>query len=394
MSVPDPTQELSQRIAELEDVRKANLNLLDDLEQEREKIVAAKAKDEAIFESVGEGLIAVDNEGKIMAINKAAVGMLGRDAKDLVGRIITGLPLENESGDPIPFDKRPTTRALASGEPVKATYVFVRDDKTKFPIAITVTPIKLDGETVGLIEIFRDVTKEAELDHIKDEFISIASHQLRTPLTGIQWVVERFGKKEKLTPRGREYLDDIHASAQRLTEMVDLLLNLSRIEDGRTGIAPEPLDVVGFMKTFLKETIPLQDKKGLKIVFKDHPATLTVATDKNALRNIIQSLVSNAIEYTPQEGSITVAVQKNDDTFIIKIQDTGIGIPREEQPRIFEKFMRASNAKLYKTDGTGIGLYIARWFVGRLGGTIWFESEEHHGSTFYVALPLGQSPSP
>jgi signal transduction histidine kinase len=211
---------------------------------------------------------------------------------------------------------------------------------------------------------------------------------MRTPLTGIQWVVERFTKKEKLTPKGKEYLEDIHTSAKQLIGLVDLLLNLSRIESGRVGITPEPLEVIGFIKDFLGETTPLRDKKGLKISFEDHPAELAVITDKSAVRNIVQSLVSNAIEYTEAGGSIDIAVQKGDRVFTITVRDTGIGIPQAEQPHIFDKFVRASNAKLYKTDGTGIGLYIAAQAVSRLGGKIWFESEEHKGSTFHVELPL------
>jgi len=389
---PEKNQELSQRIAELEDIRKANLNLLDDLEKERETIMAANAKDEAIFESIGEGLVAVDNDRKITAVNKAAVDMLGWNMEELIGRVITELPLEDERGAPVPLNKRPTKIALATGEIMSVNYFFIKKDLTKLPIAIAATPIKLGGQIIGLIEIIRDITRENELDRVKNEFISIASHQLRTPLTGIQWVVERFTKKEQLTPKGKEYLEDIHSSAKHLTELVDLMLNLSRIEDGRVGITLETLEVVSFIKGFLEETIPLQDKKGLKIVFEDHPAELIIQGDRGALRNIIQSLISNAIEYTPAGGNITVAAEKNDDNFLIKIRDTGIGIPRAEQSRIFEKFVRASNAKLYKTDGTGIGLYIAERSVNRLGGKIWFESEENRGSTFYVTLPLIAKP--
>ena len=390
----EKTQELNQRIAELEDVRKANLNLLDDLEAERETIITAKAKDDAIFESIGEGLVAVDNNGKITVINKAAVDMFGWKMEDLIGRVITELPLEDEAGNPVPFNKRPTTIALATGEIARVEYFFIKKDRTKLPIAITATPIKLDGQTIGLIEIIRDRTRENELDRVKSEFISIASHQLRTPLTGIQWVVERFTKKEQLTPKGKEYLNDIHMSARRLTEMVDLLLSLSRIEGGRIKTTPEPLEVVGLVKSFLDEFAPLVDKKELKISFDEHPADLVVTTDRGALRNIVQSLVSNAIEYTPVGGSIKVAVQKEGNNFLITIQDTGIGIPHEEQLHIFEKFMRASNAKLYKTDGTGIGLYIAKQATSQLGGKIWFESAEQKGTTFHVEIPIVLEPIP
>jgi len=382
----------ADRTTELEDARKAAANLLEDLDAEREKLAIANAKDEAMLASIGDGLIAVDNDGKVTVTNKAAIDMLGWKAEELIGRTLTDLPLEDKAGDPIPLPERPTTIALATGGAVKVSYYFVRKDKTRFPIAITATPIALNGKITGLIEIIRDVTREQELDNEKDEFISIASHQMRTPLTGIQWVVERFAKKEKLTPKGKEYLEDIHTSVKQLGGLVDLLLNLSRIESGRMGITPEPLEVVGFIKDFLNETVPLRDKKGLKISFEDHPPELAVITDKSAMRNIVQSLVSNAIEYTEAGGSIDIAVRKSDTTFTVTVRDTGIGIPQAEQSHIFEKFVRASNAKLYKTDGTGIGLYIAAQAVSRLGGKIWFESEEKKGSSFHVELPLQLMP--
>ncbi len=211
---------------------------------------------------------------------------------------------------------------------------------------------------------------------------------MRTPLTGIQWVVERFTKKETLTPKGKEYLEDIHTSVRQLSTLVDLLLNLSRIQGGREDMTPEPLEIISFIKSFLGEIAPLQDKKALKIVFDDHPATLEVKINKSALRNMVQGVISNAIEYTPSGGTITIVVQQDATTFTITVSDTGIGIPQEDQSHIFEKFIRASNAKLYKADGTGIGLYIAAHAASRLGGKIWFESKENNGSTFHIALPL------
>ena len=177
-------------------------------------------------------------------------------------------------------------------------------------------------------------------------------------------------------------------SAKRLTQLVDLLLNLSRIEGGRVTVTPEPVEAVGFVRSYLDECAPLFEKKKLELVFTEHPAELTAVTDKSSLRNIVQSLVSNAIEYTLPGGTVEVAIKKESGTFTMQVRDTGVGIPKAEQSHIFEKFMRASNAKLYKTDGTGIGLYIAERATKLLGGKIWFESEENKGSTFHVELPL------
>jgi len=181
-------------------------------------------------------------------------------------------------------------------------------------------------------------------------------------------------------------------SAKRLTELVDLMLSLSRIESGKIGITPEPLEVITFVSRYLEEIAPLRDKKELNLIFEDHPAELSVMIDKSALHTIVQNVISNAIEYTPNNGRVEITIQKKKDVFVVKVEDTGIGIPQLQQSYIFEKFARADNAKLYKTDGTGIGLYIANRFANLLGGKVWFQSEENKGSTFYIELPIEFKP--
>lgn len=384
--------QLEQRTRDLEESDRAKLNLLEDLEEERTKLSGEKAKDEAILLSIGDGLVATDAYGKVILTNKMFESLLGWNEAEIRGKLLTEIVEVFDDGRPIPEQERLINKTLKGSVSVAKTTTtstnFKRRDGTIFPVALTASPIIFNKELIGAVEVFRDITKEKELDRSKSEFISVASHQLRTPLTGIQWVVERFAKKENLTPKGKEYLNDLHTSAKHLTELVDLLLNLSRIEAGKIGITPEPLEMVGFMKSYFSEVSPLLDKKELKLVFEDHPPELAVNTDKSALRNIIQSFISNAIEYTLPGGKIDVAVQKKDDKFMIQVKDTGIGIPKAEQSSIFQKFTRASNAKLYKTDGTGIGLYIAERSASHLGGKTWFESEENKGSTFYVELPL------
>jgi two-component system sensor histidine kinase VicK len=412
MGIFRDTTDRKQIENDLENARIAARNVFEDLRIEKEALAHAKAKDEALLESIGEGLIAVDNDRKIMVINKIAADMLGLEAKDLVGKIITDLPLEDEEGNFIPVNKRPTTIALATGKITKITYFFVRKDKTRFPMAITATPIKLSGRTIGLIEIIRDITLEEKIDRTKTEFISIASHQLGTPLIGIQWTIERILKKEKLTIGLQGYLRDIRVSVQRLSSLVSDLLNTSRFEEGGLALSLKQIELVAYIRDYIIECTPLLIKKGLSLTFEEHPETLNIVTDRSMLRNVVQSLVSNAIEYTPEEGKVKVSLEKKDPSthsagaqgsgkaaFLFTVSDTGIGIPKKEQAAIFEKFSRASNAKLIKPSGSGLGLYLGKQAVEILGGKIWFESptfvektsagkEENKGTTFYVELPL------
>jgi PAS domain S-box-containing protein len=195
----------------LENSNIAARNVLEDLQVEKESLAHAKAKDEAILESLGEGLVAVDNDKKIIVINKVALSMLGWEMKDLIGKVITDLPLFDEMNNPVPLEKRPTTIALNTGKITKVTYFFVRQNKTKFPMAITATPIKLKGKTLGLIEILRDVTLEREIDKAKSEFVSLASHQLRTPLTTISWYTEMLlGDAGSFALGQKKYLEEIY----------------------------------------------------------------------------------------------------------------------------------------------------------------------------------------
>lgn len=330
------------------------------------------------------GVIVIDMEGSVIAANQEALNLLGKQAikvSEIIDKpifpVIAGISvLEEEIQECIRYSRSkmfiPELHITKKGGDVF--------------LAVIGKPI-----TQGMLIFLEDIThvrKIEEAERMEADFISLASHQLRTPLTSIQWVVERFTKKEKLTVKGKEYLGDIHESVERLTEMVDSLLDLSHIEAGRDGITLESVDVTALVKSFLNEITPLQDKKELKIIFKEHPMELRIQTDKNVLCNIVQSIISNAIEYTGVGGKITVVLERNADTFVLKVRDTGIGIPQAEQVHVFEKFVRASNAKLYKSDGTGIGLYIAEQATERLGGKIWFDTKENKGSTFYVELPL------
>ncbi len=383
------TRELDEQAVELEGVRKAITNLLEDFEDDREKLIEANAKDEAVLGSIGDGLVVTDKEGKITLVNAAFEKMFGWKISEIKGKTVLGImQLADPFDEKVSGSEDLTAKVLNERIAVSVKARFKRKDGALIPVSVNGAPIVIGSEIIGTVAVIHDITEEQELDRVKSEFISVASHQLRTPLTGIQWVIERFTKKEQLTPKGKEYLDDIHMSAKHLTELVDLLLNLSRIESGRVEVIPEPLEMVQFMKGYLEECKPLFDKKNLRMVFEDHPDHLAIQMDKPALRNIIQSLISNAIEYTAAGGEITLAIEQKDATFTIKVQDTGIGIPQNEQSQIFGKFVRATNAKLYKTDGTGIGLYIAERATNRLGGKIWFESEENKGSTFYVQLPV------
>jgi len=364
--------------------------LVAELIQKGKDVENAKAKDDALLESIGDGVIAVDMDGKIILMNKSAQEMLGWHPESMVGKIFHDtVAIEDEKGVAIPIEKRPTYLVLAGTTITTGpTYQYVRKDKTKFPVAIKTSPIILDRKIVGAVEVFRDITREKEIDKAKTEFVSLAAHQLRTPLTGISWIAEIFLENGRHTSKDKNYIKDIIFLARRLNNLVEVLLNVSRIESGRIGVKPEPVDLVEFIGDFLREYKAVGEMQKLTIIFIKHPKKLVVVTDANLLNYILQNLFGNALRYTPVGGTVEIVLEEKKNSVIFAVRDTGIGIPEKEKGSIFEKFVRASNAVLTRPDGTGLGLFIAQESVRLLGGKVWFKSKEGEGSTFYVELPI------
>ncbi len=385
------TEKPDKEIKNLEDTQKAILNLLEDLEKERENLQISKVKNEAMLASIGDGLVVVDMNMRVILINKAAEEATGWSSSEVLDKVWPEvIMLETEDGKKVPVNKSLVFSAIHSKKTTTTTtiYYYTRKNKTKFPVTITVSPFKIKNKLIGAIIVFRDFTREQEIDKKKAEFVSMISHQFGSPLVGIKWTIERIFKKENLTIGLQGYLQDIFISVKHLSDLVNNLLNASRFEEGKLTVFAEQIELVAFIKDYIVGCTPVLIKKGIFLTFEEYPKALNIITDPNILWNIIQSLVSNAIEYTPEGGRVRVFLKRKDGRFLFAVSDTGIGIPKKEEANIFEKFSRGSNAKLIKASGSGLGLYLAKQAVEVFGGKIWFESKKDKGTTFYVELPL------
>ena len=232
-----------------------------------------------------------------------------------------------------------------------------------------------------------------KLDKAKDEFVSIVSHQLRTPLTSIRWFTELLtgNKAKNLTLEQQEFLQQIGASNKKMIRLIDDLLDVSHIETGRKfTIIKKSFLVDELIKEVVQESIFLITTKKLRVV-NDIPETLAVSADRDKIKQVWQNLLSNAAKYTRPNKEIKIAAASETDKTIFSIQDQGIGVPAGQQGRLFEKFFRADNASLQDPEGTGLGLYIAREIIKAHGGDMWLKSEENKGSTFYFSLPKKSS---
>lgn len=381
--------------------QEALLHAMEDLQQAQNEINLERVKDQAILENIGEGLIAVDSDGKIMRVNKTAETLLGWKAEDLQNHLVTGLTMLDAEGQIIPPSARPIYFVLRNGKimgPSFAEYYFVRKDGRKLPLGLTVSPIKLHGRIIGAIEIFRDVSKEQEIDRAKTEFVSIASHQLRTPLGISKWYLEAVKEEGYLgqIPRaGQDYLSQVYKSNERVLSVVRDLLSVSRIDQGRIKDNPKMTDLSRLVRTTIQEMRPLAIKKKVKLQLTVRRSDVThVYIDPLRFHEVLQNLIANAIEYTPSDGRVRVTLDNHHDQFRISVKDTGIGISPEDQKNLFTKFFRSEKGASSNTDGSGLGLYVVKSYVEDWGGKVSVISREGRGSRFIITLPLKEVAKP
>ena len=347
----------------------------------------ARAKEEAILLSIGDGLIVTDENGVITIINETAERLFNKKGRGTVGRVFyETIILEDEKGAPVNLERHPENTGLS--------YYYVRGEKKRFPVSMMATPVVLNKKIIGTIKIFRDITYEREIDKAKTEFVSLASHQLRTPLSTVNWYAEMLlaGDAGELNPNQKKYLDEVYRSNQRMVELVNALLDVSSLELGTFALDPQSVDVHELAQSVIDEQMPQINTKKITFSFSCAEDITLMQADPKLLRMVFQNLLSNAIKYTADGGKINAVISwANKKKILVRIMDNGYGIPENQKEKIFTKFFRADNVRNKDTDGTGLGLYIVKSVVENSGGKIWFTSSEKEGesgTTFYVALPL------
>jgi PAS domain S-box-containing protein len=367
-----------------------------ELNDRMKELQQRKAEDEALLASIGEGMVATDWNGRIIAINKVAEKMLGCDGNKILGTSCEEcFNIETLDGESVPLEKRPSHKVVISKKMATERYNFITSKNLKIPIIVTASPIIIKGRAVGAIMVIRDITKEVEIDRAKSEFVSLASHQLRTPLTTVNWYLEMIFDDPNLTNRQKNNLQEIYTANQRLIGLVGDLLNVSRLELGKFIIKISDFPIVEIIESVLKELVPFITDKKIKIAKKYQDAIPKMKSDDKLVRIVLQNIINNAVKYTPAGGTIDISVKMlslskklENEYFEIKVADTGYGIPKDQQKFIFTKLFRADNVKQKETDGNGLGMYIAKSFVEKLGGSITFISKENKGTTFTIVLPV------
>ncbi len=386
--------QLKERTHELEVNQKHMIKLLSDLEDEKNKVTA-------IVTSIGEGVFVTDVKGTITLMNREAEKLVGYTMNEAIGKDYSQIfKFALEDGTDYPSvikNVMETGQVQQSSQDV----LLINKNGSKIPVTDSAAPIKNErGETFGCVVVLRDVTEEREINRIKTEFVSVASHELRTPLSTINWYIELvLTESGPLSEEQRNYLQEAYIGGQNMVKLVNSLLNVARIESNTFMVEPAPVNVVEIVQEVLNELKPRIEDKHLHVTV-DNQQIPVILLDPNLTNIIIHNLVVNAIKYTLANGSIAISLkivkqkefvtnyQVDTDSLLIQISDTGMGIPKNQQSKIFTKMFRADNVRKADTEGTGLGLYMIKSLIERNNGKIWFASEENKGTTFFVVLPL------
>jgi PAS domain S-box-containing protein len=353
-------------------------------------------KSEVVINAIGDGVISIDNQGIIQLINPAAQQIIGWGNQDALAlNYKSVLHLVDEKTETIDVAVDPIQQALNINQQIRTSLNMLTSSGKNLTISLVVSPVGELGS--GVIVVFRDVTKEKAEEREQAEFISTASHEMRTPVASIEGYLGLAMNPQtaQIDSRAQDYILKAHASAQHLGHLFQDLLDVSKADDGRISNNPKVVDIVTFTGEITKGLEQKATDKGLKLTFKPITAGIRekhvtpvyyVNLDNDHVREILDNLIENAIKYTPR-GEVMVDISGTEDHVVVSIKDSGIGIPTEDMPHLFQKFYRVDNKDTREIGGTGLGLYLSRRLAEIMGGRIWAESVYGSGSTFFLELP-------
>lgn len=364
------------------------------------KLSTVEGKSDVVINTIDDGVLAINRSGIIDLINPSAQAMIGWNRGDALGldwRSV--LKLVNAEGREIQEIENPVAQSLANNKPTHSDILsLLTSSGKKILVSIVSSPVGKNGD--GIIVVFRDITKEKAEEREQAEFISTASHEMRTPVASIEGYLGLAlnPATANIDEKARDFITKAHESAQHLGELFQDLLDISKAEDGRLKNEPKVIDVTATVSDIFEGLSHLATDKQLHYIFKPNPSLEVESSerrlqpvfyadvDPSHFREVIGNLIENAIKYTPK-GDVVVDVTGDDRLVSVSIQDTGIGIPAEDIPHLFQKFYRVDNSDTREIGGTGLGLYLCRRLAEAMGGHLRVESEYKRGSTFFLDLP-------
>lgn len=363
------------------------------LKHEEEVVAAERNKLSLILSGITNAVVAVDLDGKIILFNKAAEVLAGLSEAKVLGKHVSEIFKLYEAEKEVPYGEYcPPGKISTEGAVYEKTNLRIPIVGSGERIVNLVTGRIKEGLSIhlGYILTFQDITREYAIERMKREFVSIAAHQLRTPLTGMKWAVDFLitGEKGELSAPQKTLATQALDAVNRMIHLVNDLLDVNRVEEGKFGIHASVQSVYPLIERVLSTFMTNATKKGVTYTSNIEKGIEPLIFDADKMEIVFNNILDNAIKYTPVGGTIYVHLEKKGGDVIFSVQDSGIGIAHDDMERIFTKFFRSSQAYLHHTDGSGLGLYVVKNIVDQHGGKVWFDSAENAGSTFFVSLPL------
>ncbi len=384
---PDQLRIVVQRALDKRVLQKEMEILKSEQEKSLRDIATEKSRIVTIINCMVDGVLVCDRDSCVVLSNPAAARMLGIQESALVGRPLSKCSVDQTLGKTVTESLRATDPAFAT-----VSQELCPTDSPPTYLRAHTAPVKNDwGETLGAVTVLQDITGLKELDRMKSDFVAMVSHELRSPVTSIQQQLSVMveGLSGDLTERQTRMLTRAKERAGGLLDLINDLLDLSKIEAGMAVQYREPLKLEELLKSVYEQMLPEAKAKGVKLKFHVRRPIPPVNGDRSNLEGVFTNLVNNAIKYTPEGGAITIRSKGDGKNVRIEVSDTGIGISKEDLPRIFDRFYRVKTEKTRQIIGTGLGLCIVKQIVEAHLGRISVQSEEGGGSTFTVVLPAG-----
>ncbi|MDH3353417.1 MAG: cell wall metabolism sensor histidine kinase WalK, partial [Nanoarchaeota archaeon] len=391
--VKEQTSSITHQKEKLETQQRAILNILEDVEKEKkvsENLATDLEKFRLAVESSGDLMVITDPDGIILYANDATERITKFKIKDVLGKKAGTSSLWGGNMSE-KYYKKLWKVIKEKKKPFIGELKNKRKDGEEYDVDVQISPIlNKEGGVEFFVSVERDITKAKDVDRMKTEFVSLASHQLRTPLSAINWYTEMLltGDAGELNKIQAQYLKEVYNGNQRMVRLVESLLNVSRMELGTFVVEPEDLNLKEIIESALHELESKINEKKLIIKLVYDKKIPLIKADPKLLHIIFQNLLSNAVKYTPEKGKVKCTLKKDKKNILIEISDTGYGIPKNQEDKIFSKLFRADNVRVKNVEGNGLGLYLVKAIVEEAKGKIWFKSKENKGTTFFVVMPL------
>ena len=362
------------------------------------RLSAVESKSDVVINAIDDGVLAISKDGNIELINPSAQQIIGWDQGDALGlNWKSVLKLVTSDGKDVEDLENPIVQSLSKNQPTHNDKLFLLTSSEKrILVSIVSSPVGTEGE--GIIVVFRDITKEKAEEREQAEFISTASHEMRTPVASIEGYLGLAlnPATAHIDEKARDFITKAHESAQHLGRLFQDLLDISKVEDGRMKNNPKIINVNEFLKDIFDGLATKASEKQLNYIFmpdiidegkeKSLQPIFYANIDPDHFREVVSNLIENAIKYTPS-GEVVVNVTGDDKQISVSVKDSGIGIPAEDIPHLFQKFYRVDNSDTREIGGTGLGLYLSRRLAEAVSGNLRVESKYKEGSTFYLEIP-------